>query len=278
MRKSYLAMIVAGCLVAGVGLGMVINRFRHASEAQTQNDTDASTTVTPLPPIRAVHVSGIPSAQDYARLSKLGITCVVADSPKAGLYGLTRTAHQAGMQVFYMPQMKNLPAEELRSLASLASASKVDLFGLGNGLADPGADEDAWIKQIKFIRRIYSGRIAFVSDEINYPYVTWWDAVDVIAVTGPFDLPKNHDVTDDQLRAAWTTHLMNLRSLCFRENKPLLLLNVIPPKKSYSEQDLDALATAAEALRAESWFMGLAIPSTAPAADERITAAWHVAK
>lgn len=267
MRKVHFWFFFIVCLATGIGLGLVLRPSGHAVPRVINADTP-----TILPPIRGVHLSSMTNAQDLKRFAKMGINTVIIEFANSDLSVIVAEAKKYRLQVYFVPQINAVNSDEILALARQAASAKVDLLGIGYGLKDTGPDEEVWARLLADVRKIYAGPIAIVADMNNYPYVNWWDLADVVAVAGPFDLPAGRQVNHEQLRAAWNSHLLSLRSLVWRENKGLLMLNVTPTGKSVEIND--AVLAAAEALRGQEWFVGLAIQPPPVEIEEALGAAW----
>lgn len=272
MRKLHFWLFFIICIATGIGLGLALRPARSATPRAATSEGNKIQ----VPPIRGVHISTAQAAADLKHYTKAGINTVIVDSPTLDLAAIAADARKNKMQVYFTPRTSKLVPAEVLAQAKLAAANKVDLFGIGYGLPDTGPDEEVWTKLIADVRKIYSGHFAIVSDLTNYPYITWWDLADVVAVSGPFDLPNRPDMGADQLRAAWNSHLLSLRSLVWRENKGLLMLNVTPAGTVKSVDD--AIITAAQAIRGEEWFVGLAIQPPPASIEAALADAWKAEK
>lgn len=265
MRKFHFWLFFCVCLAIGVGLGLALRPAQSATPRTINAETK-----TMLPPVRGVHVSSAANLPDLKKLAKSGINTLIVDSA-ADLSAITAEARKNKMQVYFTPRTSKLVPADVLAQAKAAAVVKAELFGIGYGLPDTGPDEETWTKLLTDVRALYTGRLAVVSDMTNYPYVTWWDLADVVAVAGAFDLPSGANVNSDHLRAAWSSHLLSLRSLVWRENKGLLMLNVEPSGKQH---DGAAITAAAEALRGQEWFVGVGIKPPAAEITDALGKAW----
>jgi len=265
MRMIKLVVMIAMGLAIGAGLGFALRQARSATPKPA-----AATEKSSIPSVRGVQLSALLNSADFDRYRRLGANTLIFESADPQI----SAAKKQGFQVFFIPRMSKVTASEVIAQAKWAAANQADLFGIGYGLSDTGPDEEAWTKLLADVRKAYSGKLAVVADLTNYPYVSWWDLADVLAVAGPFDLPAAPKTTDAQTRAAWNGHLLNLRSISWREAKPLLMLNVTPPVKYPPENLPDAIIAAAEVLRGQEWFLGLALPVPPVAVDDAVAKAW----
>ena len=265
MRKLQFWLFFFVCLAIGVGLGLAMRPAQSATPRAS-----AAKNETMLPPVRGVHVSSAANLPDLKKLVKSGVNALIIESASE-FSTLAAEARKVKMQVIFAPRMGALIPAEVLANAKLAAAAKAEMFAIGYGLPDTGPDESVWTKLLGDVRAIYNGRLAVVADMANYPYVSWWDLADVVAVSGPFDLPSRPGINGDQLRASWNSHLLTLRSLVWRENKGLLMLNVLA---TGSDHGNDAIVAAAEALRGQEWFVGVGIQPPAAEIIEALGQAW----
>jgi len=92
--------------------------------------------------------------------------------------------------------------------AELARSEAVDVFSVGSELASMEVDEARWRALIGDVRKRFPGRLTYSANWDHYEGVAFWDALDVIGMTGYHRLtpePAVEPPAEERLRAAWTS-------------------------------------------------------------------------
>ncbi len=92
--------------------------------------------------------------------------------------------------------------------AELARSEGVEVFSVGSELASMEADEARWRALIAEVRARYPGLLTYSANWDHYEAVAFWDALDVIGMTGYHRLipePVDDQPPEASLRAAWTS-------------------------------------------------------------------------
>lgn len=87
--------------------------------------------------------------------------------------------------------------------AHLASEEEVSIFSVGSELASLEADEVRWRRLIAQVRGVFAGRLLYSANWDHYAQVPFWDAVDLIGLTGYYRLTDRNDASEAELTAAW---------------------------------------------------------------------------
>jgi hypothetical protein len=91
--------------------------------------------------------------------------------------------------------------------AELARSEGADVFSVGSELASMEADEVRWRTLIADVRRRFPGLLTYSANWDHYEAVPFWDALDVIGMTGYHRLipqPMTEQPPEATLRASWS--------------------------------------------------------------------------
>ena len=82
--------------------------------------------------------------------------------------------------------------------AEIAKETDVEMFCLGCEMNSTEEFVDKWRTLIKEIRAIYSGPLTYDINHGREMELTWWDAVDIIGVSGYYQVPPPEGVTIEE--------------------------------------------------------------------------------
>lgn len=111
--------------------------------------------------------------------------------------------------------------------ADFAAAQNVDQLIVGTELVSTVQRETQWREVIALVRGKYSGTLTYSANHSGEEVsINWWDALDIIGVSGYYDLTDETDPTIDELKAAWQPHRDTMLGLYEQWNKPILFTEV----------------------------------------------------
>lgn len=93
-------------------------------------------------------------------------------------------------------------SETVLRYATLARETGAELFFLGSELASL-EDAQHWWPLIERVRGVYHGTLSYSANWDHYQHVPFWSALDVLALTGYYELSDTFDPSQEQLTAAW---------------------------------------------------------------------------
>jgi len=240
-----------------------------------------------------------------------------------------REAHARGMSILVVPHiaqwgspwkyrgeieftdpahLERFFADYTRWITAVAACARgADGFSIASELDRLGGHADRWRAVVAAVRSVTASRLTWCASWNSYRSVEFWDALDAIGIQAYFPLSGAEDPSADELRAAWSPILADLRALHERTGKPVVFtelgynrsLAAAREPWAYAQDHGEAaaraealqvrcLATALEAIEGESdwlrgailwkWFVGSARRAnflmSEPAVRAAIAAAW----
>lgn len=111
--------------------------------------------------------------------------------------------------------------------ALLAKAGQADRFSVGSELLSREHQRDRWIDLIERVRlRAADLELMYSANWDHYRPVRFWDAVDVIGVTGYWELTSDLDASAEALAAAWEGPKGELSTWARGLHRPVVLTEV----------------------------------------------------
>lgn len=110
--------------------------------------------------------------------------------------------------------------------AKLAAASKAEALLVGSELGTTEAWQYRWYHLISAVERVYQGMLVYSANWDHYQQVSFWRRLDVIGVTGYFELTRSDDASVAELQAAWIKARDQLLEVARRHGKPLWITEV----------------------------------------------------
>jgi hypothetical protein len=95
-------------------------------------------------------------------------------------------------------------------------------FCIGCEMVRADSQEEMWRTLVAEVRDVYPGLVTYNCDKSKEDHVTWWDAVDVISVSGYY--PSGD----------WETRLDRIEAVVRREGKPFCLIEARCPSRQGS--------------------------------------------
>jgi hypothetical protein len=87
--------------------------------------------------------------------------------------------------------------------ARLSEAADAQIFSVGSELSSLEHAQDSWRALIADLRRSFSGLCTYSSNWDHYDLVGFWDALDLMGISGYYELTEKLEPTADELGAAW---------------------------------------------------------------------------
>lgn len=111
--------------------------------------------------------------------------------------------------------------------ADLSAAQGVDQLIVGTELVSTVQRELQWRDVIAFVRGKYGGTLTYSANHSGEETsIAWWDALDLIGVSGYYDLTDSTNPSVADLKAAWQPHRDTLAGLNSQFGKPILFTEV----------------------------------------------------
>ncbi|MCY2961824.1 MAG: hypothetical protein NTY35_16830 [Planctomycetota bacterium] len=155
-----------------------------------------------------------------------------------------REAHARGMSILVVTHIAQWGSPwKYRGEIDFADAAATDRFFADYtrfissvAACTPGADglsvaseldrlckhEDRWRAVIASVRAVTTSRLTWAASWNCYHDVRFWDALDAIGIQAYFPLSTSEDPGTDELQAAWSPILADLRALHERTGKPVV--------------------------------------------------------
>jgi hypothetical protein len=158
--------------------------------------------------------------------------------------------------------------------AALAQNLGIDTLEIGAELVKltGPADADRWRSLVAATRAVFPGRVSYGANWNEYDQITWWDALDDIAIDAYFPFGLDGPPTEDAVVAAWSRYLEEIAAVAARFARPVVFSELgyrsavgalaLPweagGEYSPTEQEI-GLVAAFRALTDRPWFRGVYI-------------------
>lgn len=107
--------------------------------------------------------------------------------------------------------------------AKLADSMKVEMLCVGVELKQVAkVRPQFWNSLIDSVRSHYSGKLTYAANWDNFSSITFWDKLDFIGIEAYFPLSESKTPTVNALLSNWKPIKDEIKSMSFRENKPVL--------------------------------------------------------
>jgi hypothetical protein len=110
--------------------------------------------------------------------------------------------------------------------AELAAAHGAAALVIGSELGSTEAWRDRWYHLISRVERTFSGDLVYSANWDHFTHVSFAARLDVLGVTGYFELTRDHDASIDDLVAAWVEPRAALVAAATARGLPLWLTEV----------------------------------------------------
>ena len=110
--------------------------------------------------------------------------------------------------------------------ARLAGANKAALLSIGSELSSTEEQSDRWRKLARNVRKVYRGKLWYAATADRVASVGFWDAVDVVGVTGYQRALAAMSSSDEELSKSMTPTAVKLRTWALAEGKSYLLTDL----------------------------------------------------
>ncbi|MFH1812111.1 MAG: hypothetical protein ABIJ09_25465 [Pseudomonadota bacterium] len=111
-------------------------------------------------------------------------------------------------------------------MARIAAEHHVAILGVGSELLTTEPMRERWIALIRSAREIFKGQILYSANWDHFEPVTFWDQVDLLGVTGYYELTQQDDPDLPTLTAAWRRWQAPLLAHARRVGKPLVFTEI----------------------------------------------------
>ena len=111
--------------------------------------------------------------------------------------------------------------------AQIANKESCKAFCVGCEMQSIEHCSDRWRRLVMAVRKIYPGVILYNAANVEtIGKIDWWDAVDVLGVSGYHPVGTINDQSLEKMLASWKPVRNNLRKLCEQWRKPLLFVEI----------------------------------------------------
>jgi len=127
--------------------------------------------------------------------------------------------------------------------ARLAGGHKASLFSVGSELLSTEQQSDRWRALIADVRKVYSGQLTYSANWDHFEPVSFWDALDVVGITGYHELAAQAAVeparatvgpSDEALLKGFAPFTHRLRSWAMAEGHRYLFTEVGYPAQAHA--------------------------------------------
>jgi len=88
-------------------------------------------------------------------------------------------------------------------MAEIAAQTEVEVFSVGSELLSTEKLRDHWEPLLRRVRAVYPGPLLYSANWDHFEPVSFWDLVDVMGVTGYYELTKERSPSRADLVASW---------------------------------------------------------------------------
>jgi len=120
--------------------------------------------------------------------------------------------------------------------ARIAAGHKASLFSVGSELLSTEQQSDRWRALIKGVRKVYPGQLTYSANWDHFEPVTFWDALDVVGITGYHELSTEASPSDDALLRGFAPFAHRLRSWAMAEGRRYFFTEVGYPAQAHAAQ------------------------------------------
>lgn len=110
--------------------------------------------------------------------------------------------------------------------AAIAADTGAEALLIGSELGTTEAWRDRWFHLISRVERGYHGDLVYSANWDHYEHVSFWQRLDVIGVTGYFELTRDRDPDVDALARAWQDVRARLVAFARSRGKPLWITEI----------------------------------------------------
>jgi hypothetical protein len=118
--------------------------------------------------------------------------------------------------------------------ARIAESHKAAMFSVGSELASTESHSERWQDLITLVRKVYQGPLTYSARLADFEAVSFWDALDVVAITGDHSVAPNSSASDAELDQSVASFKKRLHTWAIARNKSYLLTQVGYPAHSHS--------------------------------------------
>jgi len=116
--------------------------------------------------------------------------------------------------------------------ADLAEALGVSILAVGSEFSSLEGDVDHWRALIRTLRLRFSGSLTYSANWDHFEEVTFWDALDLVGMTGYHSLTKSDDPSAAELENAWRAIRKRILAFQRKVSRPVFFSEV-----GYASQD-----------------------------------------
>jgi len=118
--------------------------------------------------------------------------------------------------------------------ARIAAGHQASLFSVGSELLSTEQQSDRWRTLIAGVRKVYPGQLTYSANWDHFEPVSFWDAVDVVGITGYHELSQKVAPTDAELLQGFLPFTHRLRSWAMAEGRRYLFTEVGYPAQAHA--------------------------------------------
>ena len=110
--------------------------------------------------------------------------------------------------------------------AALAAGDGAEALSIGSELGSTEAWRDRWYHLISRVEKVFAGELTYSANWDHFTGVSFAARLDLLGVTGYFELTRDADASEDALTRAWQAPRDALLAWAQRQGKPLALTEI----------------------------------------------------
>lgn len=115
--------------------------------------------------------------------------------------------------------------------AAIAQEEGAAVYSVGSELLSMEHERERWVALIAKVRQVYKGKLIYSANWDHFHGVTFWDQLDLVGMTGYFELSKAPEPELEELRDTWQAALSVIASYSVLTGRPLILTEVGYPSQ-----------------------------------------------
>lgn len=122
----------------------------------------------------------------------------------------------------------------IMNYARIAQNHDAALFSVGSELLSTERQDERWRDLIKRVRRVYKGQLTYSANWDHFEPVSFWDALDVVGVTGYQELSSSAEPSDKELLSGYRPFMKRLHSWAMAKGVRYIFTEVGYPSQAHA--------------------------------------------
>ncbi len=114
----------------------------------------------------------------------------------------------------------------IEHMAKIAAEHSVEVLSVGSELLTTEPQRQRWLPLLKRVRELYPGKLLYSANWDHFEPVSFWDQVDLMGVTGYYELTKSREPELGDLVQRWRVWQAPLLSQAKKIGKPLVFTEI----------------------------------------------------